>query len=299
MKLDQLNSFVRVVELGTFSAAAEQLRLTQPAVSLQVRELERKLGVRLLERVGKRATPTAAGIELLGYAKQIMDVCKLATDRMGAYERGTLGRVRIGTGATASIYLLPPILRELRRQFPTLQFTIETGNTANVLKSLEENALDLGFVTLPAPGRAFEVSPVMVDPFVALSLPDYYPLPERVTPEELSKFPLILYEAGGRTRQIVDRWFLDAGITPAPIMDLGNVEAIKALVGAGLGCAVLPASALRRDTSSVPIATRPLVPDLNRQLALVVRKDKPLYRGLRETLRAIQQLGDVQDGAAG
>jgi DNA-binding transcriptional LysR family regulator len=289
-KLDQLHTFVQVIELGSFSAAAERLHVSQPAVSLQVRALERRLGVRLVERVGKRATSTAAGTELIRHARRIEDAVAAALDGMATYASGTLGRVRIGTGATACIYLLPPALRNLRRRFPTLEITVTTGNTADVLKALDENTLDLGLVTLPAAGRMLEVTPVLEDAFVAIAAADDDRLPAVVTPAALAKLPVILYEAGGNTRRIVDQWFARAGVSVAPVMDLGSVEAIKEVVGAGLGCAVLPGSAIRKTGERVPIVARPLSPKLQRELALVIRRDKTLTRGLQETIKALQRL---------
>ena len=290
-KLDQLQTFAHVVDLGSFSAAAARLGLTQPAVSLQVRQLERRLGVRLIERVGRRATATAAGEELLEHAKRIDETVSAALDGMASHASGALGRVRIGTGATACIYLLPPLLRDLRRRFPTLEITVRTGNTADFLRDLDENTLDVGFVTLPASGRMLEVTPVMEDEFVAIAAADDAPLPETLTPERLAERPLVLYEAGGNTRRVVDDWFAQDGIAPTPVMDLGSVEAIKQLVGAGLGCAVLPGTAVRdAGGPGSPIVSRSLTPKLSRTLALIVRRDKILTRGLREVMGALQGL---------
>jgi DNA-binding transcriptional LysR family regulator len=293
LKLDQLHSFTKVVELGTFSAAAEQLGLTQPAVSLHIRELERRVGITLIERVGKKARPTAAGIEMLGYARTIDEIATHALDRMAVHKTGTLGRVRIGTGATACINLLPALLRNLRTRFPTLEFTVTTGNTSDILPSLEDNSLDVGLVTLPATGRALTVTPIIQDPFIAIAAKETKLLPAVATPAALADLPLILYEAGGHTRQILDAWFTKAGVRPAPIMDLGNVEAIKELVGAGLGCAILPGTSLRREKDRARFETLPLTPNLSRELAIVLRKDKPLHKGLRHTIAALKTLSEI------
>ena len=290
LRLDQLRTFTEVIARGSFSAAAARLRLTQPAVSLQVRQLEKRLGVRLIERVGKRATPTLAGAELLDHAQRVDAAVAAALEGMARHAGGTLGRVRIGTGATACIYLLPPVLRDLRRRFPGLEITVKTGNTAEVLRELEENSLDLGLVTLPAPGRGFAVTPLLEDPFVAIAPAEGEALPKVVTPARLAELPLVLYEAGGNTRRVVDEWFARAGIALTPVMDLGSVEAIKELVGASLGCAVLPGLAVRDAGERIPIVSRPLSPRLHRRLALVLRRDKILTKGLREAVRALRGL---------
>src|SRR5688500_9032028 len=112
LNLDYLKAFVTVIEQGSFSAAAERLGLTQPAVSLQVRQLERKLNTTLTERVGRKVRPTAAGAELLGHAESIDAVVSAAIEAVTRHASGTIGRVRLGTGATACIFLLPPLLGE-------------------------------------------------------------------------------------------------------------------------------------------------------------------------------------------
>src|SRR5712692_4468986 len=111
LSLDHLQTFARVIDSGSFSAAAQRLELSQPAVSLQVRQLEQRLGVRLIDRVGRRATATAAGAELLAHARRIADTVAAALEAMTRHSKGIAGRVRLGTGATACIYFLPPILR--------------------------------------------------------------------------------------------------------------------------------------------------------------------------------------------
>ncbi|MBV9521711.1 MAG: LysR family transcriptional regulator, partial [Alphaproteobacteria bacterium] len=113
LNLRHLQAFTDVVELGSFSAAAERLNLTQPAVSLQLRQLESRLGVRLIERIGPRATPTVAGSALLDHVHRIEAAVADALDAMAHHRAETIGRVRLGTGATACIYLLPPLLRRL------------------------------------------------------------------------------------------------------------------------------------------------------------------------------------------
>lgn len=286
--LDRLRTFTHVIELGSFSAAATRLELSQPAISLQVRELEKQVGVRLIERVGRRAAPTAAGEELLGYARRIDAMVSAALDAMQRHAKGTVGRIRLGTGDTACIYFLPPVLRRLRQQFPSLDIVVSTGNSPDILKSIEENTIDVGLVTLPAPGRIFDVQPVIDDDFVAITSRSAAPLPERVTPGDLSKLPVVLYEPGANTRQLIDQWAMRAGISLKPTMELGSVEAIKEVVGAGLGCGVVPAMAAPRPRALGRTVIRPLHPRLRRQLAIVMRRDKPLQRGLREVVNAIK-----------
>ncbi|TKT74890.1 LysR family transcriptional regulator [Aquamicrobium sp. LC103] len=293
LNLDQVQAFLDVVELGSFSAAADRAGLTQPAVSLQVRQLERHLGVVLIERVGRRAQPTAAGAGFLEFARQLRELAATAVDEMARHATGAMGRVRIGTGATACIYLLPALLRQLKQRFPSLEITVSTGNTNDFVKAVEANTIDVGLVTLPAAGRALEVIPVLDDEFVAVA-PAELDLPEAVGRETLARHPLILFEPGGSTRRIADEWLSRGGPAPKPIMSLGSVEAIKELVGAGLGCSILPGMAVRGPRQGVSLTVRPLKPRLHRTLAIIVRKDKKLHRGLRETVEAFKGLAGRQ-----
>lgn len=290
INLDQLHGFATAIELGSFSAAAQRLDLTQPAVSLQVRQLEKRLGTPLVERLGRVLRPTAAGAELLVHVARIDAAVADALDAVAHHASGTAGRVRLGTGATACIFLLPPVLGALRQRFPGLEITVRTGNTADIVQAVEDNTLDLGLVTLPASGRMLDVTPVLQDAFVAIA-PKGTALPKKVTASDLARHPVLLFEPGGQTRRIADTWFAQAGVALQPAMSLGSVEAIKELVAAGLGCAVLPGMAVQ-GTHGNAVEVRPLSPPLARTLAVVVRKDKRLHRGLRETVAALKALGN-------
>jgi DNA-binding transcriptional LysR family regulator len=288
LNFDQLRTFAAVAEQKSFSAAAAQLGVTQPAVSLQLRQLEKRFGVKLIERLGRRVAPTAAGAEFLVHARGIEAALAAVTDAMAPHAKGAAGRVRLGTGATACIYLLPPVLRSLRHRFPALEIMVSTGNTPDMLRALEENRIDVALVTLPAAGRMLDVRPVLDDEFVLVA-PRGMRLPREVTAAALAKLPLVQYEPGANTRRVVDEWAQRAGHSLKAIMELGSVEAMKELVGAGLGCSVLPSMALRGGRE--PFVVRSLRPKLYRKLALVLRRDKLLTKALRETIRAIEAVG--------
>jgi len=290
---DHLQAFSDVVELGSFSAAAQRRGLSQPAVSLQIRQLEQRFGLQLVERVGKRARATAAGEDLLQHIRAIDEAVARASEAMAWHRKEVVGRVRLGTGATACIYLLPRILGALRRRFPALDIVVATGNTPQILKQVEDNMLDVALVTLPARGPMIDVTPVMNDEQVAVFAAGSRP-PTIVTPEVLSRLPLVLYEPGGNARQVFNDWFARSGQPLKPIMELGSVEAIKELVAAGLGCAVLPRLAVTGRGASDRLVVRPLAPRLHRTLGVVLRRDKPRHRGLREVVQALTFAGGVR-----
>ncbi len=290
LNLNQLQTFVQVVATGSFSAAADRLGLSQPAVSLQIRQLERRLGLKLLERLGRSLKPTAAGAILLDHAERIQGSVDQALQALASHGETITGRVAIGTGATACIHLLPPLLGQLRQRFPQLDVRVSTGNTLDVLRAVEDNRLDLGLVTLPASGRNLQVEPLLDDAFVALLLPAS-PLPQRaLTPPDLAETPLLAFETGSSTRLLIDDWFRRAGQASRPVMELGSIEALKELVAAGLGYSLVPGIAVATEHHRHGLRVQPLVPPLTRTLALVLRRDKPLSRALQQVLEALRQL---------
>ncbi|HEX3865028.1 MAG TPA: LysR family transcriptional regulator [Stellaceae bacterium] len=292
LSLDQLDTFAAIVELGSFSAAARRLNLTQPAVSFQMRQLERRFGLRLIERVGRHMRPTIAGSELLPHVRRIDDAVAAAIAAIGPYAEGATGRVRIGTGATACIYLLPPVLRDLRRRFPELELIVSTGNSPEILAALENNALDVALVTLPASGRSFACETIVDDEIVAVFPPGAEP-PYPVAATELATRPVMLYEPGGNSRRVIDDWFRYAGASLKPAMELGSIEAIKQLIAAGLGCGLLPRLAVANLQPADELAIRSLSPQLYRQLGLILRRDKIPDRALREVIAALRRLGSA------
>ncbi|SDA79276.1 LysR family transcriptional regulator [Sinorhizobium sp. NFACC03] len=293
LDLDYLKTFTLVAELGSFSAAAERLGLTQPAISLQVRALEKQLGVRLVERVGRTARPSAAGEELLAHAGRIEAATSQAIEAVARHAKGVLGRVRLGTGATPCAFLLPPLLADLKRRFPDLDITVTTGNSADIVRAVDENLLDIGLVTLPVTGRIFDVAPLFDERFVAIA-PLGTDLPESVTAKTLAKYPMILYEPGANTRRITDEWLASGGTDVKPLMSFGSVDAIKEMVAAGLGAALVPEIALRAGDRE-RLEVRQVTPPFSRRSALVLRRDKRLDRALRETLAALRTLANLDE----
>jgi len=291
LNLDQLATFGLVIETGSFSAAADRLGLSQPAVSLQIRQLERRLAVRLIERVGKLARATPAGAELLRHVPQIEAAVENAIDALADHARGVTGRVRLGTGATACLYFLPAVLRQLREAFPALSVVVSTGNTGDCVRKVEDNSIDLALVTLPAAGRSLSVMPVCDDEFVAIGRTDLAPLKARVTPADLATLPLVLFEPAANTRKLVDRWFAAEGLQPQPVMELGSVEAMKEMVAAGLGYGLVPGMSMTGRGAHPALKASRLAPRMHRTLAVVVRRDKPLNTALRTVLEAIMAAG--------
>jgi DNA-binding transcriptional LysR family regulator len=156
------------------------------------------------------------------------------------------------------------------------------------MRGIELNLIDIGFVTMPVSGRTLEITPVYKDEFVLIA-PSSMSLPARLISTALLSTPLILFEPGGNTRQIVDKWLHSGAKFPKPLMSLGSVEAIKEMVRSGLGCSILPGMAVG-ETNRWGLQVRRLSPKLYRHLGIVIRRDKKLTNGLKATLRALKAL---------
>jgi DNA-binding transcriptional LysR family regulator len=289
VQLAHLRSLEAVVRHASFSRAAGELRLTQPAVSMQIRQLEATLGLPLLERVGKRAFPTPAGTLLLAHAERALHELRAGVEKVQELRGVVAGRLRLGTSASISIYLLPPVLRRFRTQYPRTELVVVTGNASEMARAVVRNDLDLGVVSLPVRERELTVTPFFHDELVAIGPPDRrWPRRARLTAPGLAHEPLILYEPGGTVRRLIDDWFRRGGATATLRMELGNTEAIKKLVEAGLGLSVASWFSVRDDVAEGKLVARPLHPPLVRRLGVVRRRDKPASPALDAFLAALQ-----------
>src|SRR5256885_11111671 len=172
LRLARLETLAAVARHGSFSHAARELHLGQPAVSMQVRQLELALGLPLLERVGKRAFPRKAGELLLAHAGRALRELETGLEVVQQHRGIVAGRIRLGTSASFSIYLLPPALRRFRSRYPRTELTVVTGNAPEIARAVVGRELDVGIVSLPVRERELAVSPFYRDEVVAIAPPD-------------------------------------------------------------------------------------------------------------------------------
>jgi DNA-binding transcriptional LysR family regulator len=292
LNLDQLRTLLEVVEHGNFSAAARRLNLTQPAVSLQIRELERRFGVRLIERLGKQAHATVPGHELAAAAKRIFHECGIADATMRRFREGWIGRVRVGTTLTAMIYRLPPILRRLRVEHPGIDLVVTNMPTPDSVEKVIDNTLDLALVTLPVEKRQLRATPLCLETLVAILPATSRDAPDEVTPDYAAQQPLLVEHARSAANPLVARWLSGQRSAQEP-MPLGTVEALKSAVASNLGMAIVPEVAVGRQTPDFIV--RPLRPSLTRTLALIEHRNKPAEPALDIVRKALLALRTDRD----
>jgi DNA-binding transcriptional LysR family regulator len=293
LQLVHLQTLRAVARHGSFSRAARELHLTQPAVSMQVRQLERELGVPLLERLGKRAFPTKAGEVLLAHAGRALRELEAGVEVIQQLRGIVAGRIRLGTSASFSIYLLPPALRRFRARYPRTELTVVTGNAPEIARAVVQNALDIGIVSLPVRERELAVSAFYRHELVAIAPPDRrWRRGERVAAAELARTPLILFEQGATLRRVIDEWFQRAGVAPVLPMELNNTEAIKKLVESGLGLSVTSRFSVEEEVRARRLVAARLTPPLYRDIGVILRRDKPktpVLEAFRATLEGLRR----------
>jgi DNA-binding transcriptional LysR family regulator len=249
--LRQLRTFKTVADLNSFSLAAQRLKLSQPSVSYQVKELEETLGLPLLDRLGKRVQLTEGGTLLYGYARRMLDVlddARVAIEEMRGIKRGNL---RVGASTTVGIYLLPAALGAFKKLHPGLVISLEIGTRARVQEQVLRNELDLAVVGPASKDPELSIIPFISDELVVVA-PAGHPLATRrgLTLNDLADQPFVMREAASGSRWSLEKAARTAGAKLQVAMELGSNGAIKHAVESGLGLAVISRYACMLEVSS-------------------------------------------------
>jgi len=270
INLDRLRTLLAVADLGSFAAAARVLHLAPPTVTLHVAELESRLGARLLVRGRARVVPTGVGQSLIERARRLLADADEALDDVRRQVQGDSGRVRLGASTGAIAHLLPQALQTLGRQHAGIDVQAVVLTSSETLSRLAAGTLDVGLVALPQVAVAgLHIRPWRRDPVCAF-VPSDWDVPRLVTPAWLAARPLILNDATTRLSRLTGDWFARAGLQPRARIELNYNDAIKSLVAAGWGAALLPHEAGAAEVDA-RIVRRPLRPALWRPLALAWR----------------------------
>jgi DNA-binding transcriptional LysR family regulator len=231
--------FRAVAEQSSFRKAAEELYLTQPAVSLQVKALEEDLGVQLFDRTGTKINLTKAGRVLLECAQQTSVLLSQAESDIAALSGEHAGQLALGASTTIAQYVLPRLLSEFCREHPRVHPTLISGNTEHIVEAVEKQKIALGFIEGPARSRDVKTEPFLEDELVLIAS-TAHELSERnsVSCSDLASIPLLLRERGSGTRHVIEMALERQGVKRSSlriVMELDSTEAIKSAVEAGLG----------------------------------------------------------------
>ena len=230
----RLRVFITAARTLSFTRTAEQLCISQPAVSKHVGELESRYGVQLFTRRGSRLELTEAGRTLLASAERVADDYRRLEYEMSLCTGQTEGELRLGASTTIAQYLLPPILARFTTRFPKVRVSLLSGNSGQVEQALGDHAIDLGLVESVSRRQGLHYTPFRADELVLVARPGgKYARTESVTPEALCRIPLVLRENGSGTLEVIIAALADRGIRLSQlnvVLRLGSTEGIKGFV---------------------------------------------------------------------
>lgn len=274
MDFHQLKVFYSAVTTGSFTRASQTLNLSQSTISQHIKQLEGELGCHLFRRVGRGVHLTEAGQLLRDHCEKIFQDVKnaeMAIKELNGLQRG---RIRFGSGATTLIYQLPAVIETFSAQFPNIELVIFSDTTEAIIREIKAQRLDLGLVMKPPAENDLQFTPLYNEELM-IAVSSKHPLANKraLTITDLQDLRFILYEKKTVMRKLIDDFFKALGITPQIAMVMENIEAIKSLVGTGLGASVLPAHAVGDDAIDKKVRMlRVQNRTLRRQLGLICLK---------------------------
>lgn len=242
MEIRQLRAFIAIAELGTFTAGAKRVHVTQAAISMQIRQLENELGARLFIRAPRRVMLTEAGEQLLQRARQILRDHDAAVDEIAELAGAERGRLRIGSAsAMVTTDVLPKLLKEVRKQHAGAEVSVASGTSEALVQQILGGELDVAFVSLPVEARGINTERLSQDQLVAIASPRHRLAKQRtISAYTLAGEKLILGERGGNTRRLIDQFFAQAGVTLHVAMELSRQAAIRRMVEEDMGVGIVP-----------------------------------------------------------
>ncbi len=247
LTLRQLKVFESVTRHLNYTRAAEELFLTQPAVSMQVGQLEESLGVALFEQLGKRIHLTEAGAEVLAYARSITQQLDELEGVLNRLKGLSGGRLRISVATTAN-YFIPILLGSFSRRFPEVTVTLDITNRETLLRSLAENTTDLVIMGQPPSEADVEAQPFLQNPLVVVAPPGHPLASKKKIPlKRLQEETFLVRESGSGTRIAMERFFNERSMRLKTGMEVGSNEAIKQSVQAGLGLGLLSRATIEQE----------------------------------------------------
>ena len=275
MDFDQITTFVEVAHAGTFSRAAQRLYRTQPAISTQIRLLEKHCGQPLFLRQARRVELTVAGRILLRYGERLRELRDAALADLEAMRRHPRGRVVIAANEATVLYILPAMILEFKRAYPEVRIEIIRNFSRKIVEKVLENTADFGVVTLPYKHAHLHVLPIHRDEMVVL-VPPGHPLARHsaVRLEQVIEYPL-LYPKTGQTRLQLDRHLLKYQDRVKISMELASVETIKKYVATGMGITLISSAFAQAEKAAGVLRVIPLAGEkIYRELGLIHHRQK-------------------------
>ena len=253
MNFHQLHIFYTVSERGSFSAAAQTLHMTQPAVTMQIQALEDYFGTKLFDRSTKKIMLSEAGRTLMPFALRSMQLMRETDQAMSAFTHMLQGRLQLGASLTIGEYVLPRLLGPFGREYPNISIMMKVMNTSQIMDEINKHQLNFGLIEAPVSHPDMVIEPVMGDE-LKLIVPRDHPLADKaeVTLSDALGYPFVLREQGSGTRRVMEEQLISKGLDPGAmriVMELGSTGAVKSAVEAGLGITIISTSSVKHEVA--------------------------------------------------
>ncbi len=288
LSMRQLRYFDALAAHGHFGRAAEACAISQPALSVQIRELEEALGAPLVERSGRQTRLTALGEAFAARTRDILRAVDELANLARASHGPPVGRLRIGVIPTVAPYLLPKIMQDLAARYPAIDLHPREAVTQKLLEDLAEHRLDAAIVALPVSEALLVERPLFDEEFVLVrpSSDADKPIPSR---KALSEMKLLLLEEGHCFRDQALTFCKPSGSTPRAVMEGCSLSTLVQMVSVGMGVTLIPEMAVPIETRSVTVAVAPLdAPRPFRTIGMVWRKSNPLSAQLEQVAQCLK-----------
>ena len=283
MDVRGLEVFLSVAKHLNYTRAGEEVNLSQPSVSVRIRQLEDELGTKLFEQLGKKVSLTEAGLVLIPHARRVITAvenAQAAIDELLGLERGTL---RIGASTTPGMYVVPQVIARFHDQYPKIEIHLGIKDTQQIEEAVIRNEFDFGFVGGHLAGDEVDVIPWVTDRLVLIVAPDHpFAKKRSIKSDDLRNEKFVLRERGSATRAAIGNRLEISGLEIDPVMEMENPESVKKAVQSGLGMAFISRFAVEAELktrSLIAIRVRGL--RIDRELKIVYRRDKHLGRAAK------------------
>ena len=274
----RLQVFYTVAKQLSFTKAAEQLFMTQPAVTFQVKQLEEHFNTRLFERSHGKIALTPAGRLVLEYAEKILGLSGEMEKRVAELSGAMGGPLLLGASTTIAEFILPQILGEFKARYPQVHAHMTVANSETVVNRLAEHSLDVGLIESPTSLPSVHIEVVCEDELMVICAPGHkFAKLKRVTPQQVVGEAYVSREVGSGTRDFADNYLRECKVAPEDlniVMELGSPEAIKGVVETGLGVSIVSRATVAKELKLGVLVAVPLEPRLMRRLSFVYPRDK-------------------------
>ncbi len=275
-----------MAQLHSFTRAADALCLTQPGISKHIKQLEAYYGVRLFDRLGKKVVLTQAGEILFEKTERMFEQLKEAKVHIDDMKSLAGGMVSIGASVTIGVYVLPRLLGDFMRRYPSIKISTDISLSQEIEGKVLSNSLDLGFVGHPVRDERLSILLFLTDELVAIVPPDHrWAKRQTIQSHQLVDEPFLISREGSGTRRTIEERLRSKGITLNRVMEFGNIEGVKNAVEAGLGISIISKYAVAREVSLDLIRSIRLTGiETKRDFCIIYRRDKYLNNLIKTLL---------------